>query len=576
MSGNHQSNHCREPQALRCSLAELKKLRGAVWVLFWEVTNLGARIFDTEDLSIIRGGSTMADVFARSAASELCPDGVVVVYAAASQVLAASSSKKAVESFGRALQERFKRDPWRGTSGWAVGKLDNVSSPKAAWLQARLITQIHLDSRQRLEIDHGRPCAQGGPGDVAGRVDPLDRIHGVAPASVSPVLTTRAANKAKKLPLSIANTFRFRFGQRHRYGLVARLDEALDKDAIPELQHLPRTLEQWEEVAKTYPKGHQGGKRDQTFAGLVEGGSMPSYMAVIEADGVSFSDWRGQHTTLEAIARASHAMALAIERALAAAIDRELVKMRAELGKLGTALLAQLLVCAGDEWVLVTRGERAFQVMESYAAAWTKAATEAENACFDRPPPKRLADRPWRMAAVVVNHKTPIRHVREAVKELLSNLKSAEDTLGTQGFRMDWAVLKSHDVPPEGVLAHREATFKGHTRRLCGSYSKTNVPEKVREGTITRADKLGELLGIARRLRAGGFPARQLKRRALADVRGLAAPPWSQDALKLLGGGISDVLDRSGELASAWPDLAEMMEVVSCEINHKLPGGESR
>ncbi len=115
---------------------------------------------------------------------------------------------------------------------------------------------MHLDSRCRLEIDHGGACSPGGAKDGPGRVDPLDRMHGVVVLQgVEPVHSVRVRGGQageRKLPLSIANTFRFRFGQRHRYGLIARLDDRHDDDAILEIPR-PRSLENWEQVAQKYP-----------------------------------------------------------------------------------------------------------------------------------------------------------------------------------------------------------------------------------------------------------------------------------------------------------------------------------
>ncbi|RME26837.1 MAG: hypothetical protein D6798_05870 [Deltaproteobacteria bacterium] len=503
-------------------------------LLLWEATDLYDYILETQSLSVVRGASVLLDLFCehvdevlRDAAID--EDHYALVQASASKVVLVVRDEQVAAVAGPALHARFQQPPFRGASAWVSAPLD--ATPVATQIAA-LSARIVLQRMRQLDVDTGGYPTPLDPG-VAG-VDPIDGVR-LVPRD-APATRTLTADDDEGLRLSDHTRPLFRVGQQHRFGLAEALYTRWCQRQGDEYHGSTWTLSQWASLAEEQPirstdRPFPDGTRFlQDFQTLGQASRLPGYIAVIEADGNSFSRWMAQFSGVADIARAAAVLERAIHDALVTALDPELAAMHAAITAGGQAVQqAQLIVSAGDEFVVVLRGDRGLPAALDFLSAWPDAARRAADdfgLVCDRP----LHTHGFGLGLVISHATTPIRHLRRAAHELLEEAKErARQTPPADGqasSALDFALLKSHDVPPDGVVKERE-----HWLSSPGS------DRKIHRGPRPPAE-LSALVDLARHLLDQGFPQRQLERRAAwlsgPWLEGNAAwkdrPRWSDDA----------------------------------------------
>jgi hypothetical protein len=276
------------------------------------------------------------------------------------------------------------------------------------------------------------------------------------------------------------------------------------------------------------------------------------YMAVLELDGNAFGEWRRRLPGPLHGALASVLLEVVLRRTLVEALKPELAAMGDALRNAALAprekfrQAVQLLAFAGDEATLCVPGHRGFRVaLDVLRGFGAKAAEWAARPLFGG---LDLSGLTLRAGLVIANHKTPIQHLKQAAHHLLEGPARRESQAGDhRQAALDWAVLKSHDVPPQGIVAAREAALGGATTR----------PHALRQ--------FRRLHDLAHGLLREGFPRRQLKRRALAAARHREPPELSADARDVLGRVNDGDWLRNDAPPGVWVDLDEMLEVVAVE-----------
>lgn len=583
------------------SWSQVAKEPGQWCLLRWRVTGIGRFVFDTENLSVIRGASTMLDVFARhieavleALGTGLTREDYTIVYAAASQadVLIRGDQSRATAA-GERLCARLAAAPWHAPSAFAVCVMDDSIVKDARPAHQRLDLRIDLERMHRLEL------ALGTTTGTKRQVDPLDRVRAVD-VGIEGLVNTQA-DASGSLQLSSINASRFRFGQQWRFGLAEELVEilALEDPEIP--YATPQgyaTLDDWEKLANAYAAPDKrpwpnGQLFCQDFEALGTASRLPNYMAVIEGDGNEFSRYRNQFKTLPEIAAASVLLEMTVCRVLADALHPDLAAMArnaqptlgmggAQASRKGdrkSVQTAQLLYNAGDEFVLCVPGHRALDVARKFLSRWRLRAEQLQS--FERfraallAANSQLSEQTFGIGVVVAHANAPIRHLREASGELRHSAKqyAKRRPADAREHAVDWAVLKSHDVHPEGIVKYRRRALRANL------------------GSLTRRPQLWsdfeQLHDLARALVAADFPTRQLNDIAgrfacLADNASVGAavcswparPNFSPDsvaAARRLSDGISDVdalwkvLGTEDGAAPGWIDVCEMIDVVRCE-----------
>lgn len=573
------------------------------WALKWEATDLYPNIFDTSSLSVVRGGSMMYDLVGRSMRSLLgdlgaAPNTFRIVYAAASEALVlVQGDGDRVRKLGRGLVEALAKRPWWRPSAVAVCRASEVVGQGGSLKREGLDGLARQVLASRLAQFDLAVLASAEAETDWREVDAFDGVRPVSAAHDDCLVYTAAAagrfeadrpSERKEYHHPI-HAMRFRLGQRGRFGLLNgamnrwRTDRwRTDSGQSPKPSPCASwSLKAWaknlDNARTSNPWGSEGQAFRQDFASVAAASEMSGYMAVIDADVAGLGAWRRELTSAKSLALASLAIEEALERALARALAPELELMDA-WSKAGWSegapkwpQVAQLLTLAGDEWVMMLPAHRAASFLKAFTSAWpwacgdlkdkAKAAADDQlGELFDS-----LGNKRWRFGVVVAHHATPIQHLRDAAHDLQENARHAPEG----EHAVDWAVLKSHDVPPDGILAQRARMCApaGH-EDPSGSKDATARPQTVAQFHATAHAALA--LGDA------GLPQRQLKRcvgGALKAVRGgkareAAASLDSRDARDALEEAAADPAVRKWlELADSdprwWVDLNELMEVVS-------------
>lgn len=562
------------------------------WLLRWECTDLALRMFDTQNLSVVRGSSMMWDIVGRFADELLKPNGgngslanqslqeCAIAWGSASQLVALlRGPAEAVDCIGAKLHAQLAGTVWRAPSAWARAELSSGADPvkelsalKQAIFLERLAHQALDPGTVDLAISDARHASQHGrdTDEERAKADALDHTRAVDRDLRGLVRTTAApelGGQNDKAQLSVANANRFRFGQQWRFGLVEELRSLWllqqDREGEAPPREYQQSLSRWENLATNYVKDEDrpwpppSGPREQveriqqSFAEVAQRSRMRDYLAVIEADGARFGEWLSRLGFAQR-AIASEMLEMAIVRTLASITSHELASLDDLLHGRPQApegQPVQLLYCAGDEFLVVMPGHRGLQVAQDFHRAWTEAVKEviehfeSLSLGIEIPP---LSELHFAIGVVIAHHNVPIKHLRSAAVELEGNAKKTE-----HGAGIDVAVLKTHGVSPHGVIAAREKTHGSATTRPWSLASYNHV------------------LRCTRALHRVRFPTRQLRRIARRALRGEAEvlrklSRDAKDARDRLPGAIRRALFEEAN-GALWADCAELMDVVRWE-----------
>ncbi len=394
----------------------------------------------------------------------------------------------------------------------------------------------------------------------------MDRTRAIDAAPRGRIRTRGNAGKPVSVNLSLVNAQRFRFGQRWRFGLI---EELLELHRGPESGvTAPDSLQQWAGLAEpdTRSPWPASNRFEQDFHAIGRSSRPRGYMAVIDADGNAFGEYREQYDTLEGLAAVSLLIEMTLRRALMTATATELRELDRRVGRATHDRREdqhlQLLKLAGDEWLLLAPAHRGFQIVTAFADAWKKHAEALENDPYftaHLPVERvRLSELTFGIGLAIAHATAPISHLSSVAAELLASAKACSRS----EFAVDWAILKSHDVQPSDVLAGRSGTSGPRISR--------------------RPQTLGALqttLNAVRALHRCRFPRRSLKQFAYRHIEAarhgqvtdpiqrLDLSPEAQRALAGCGAdpGPFEVLCARGSTETGWVDAAEMMDIVSRE-----------
>lgn len=585
---------------------------GGWQLLHWRAHGLQDYVFDTQDLSVIRGASMMLDLVGLhfedvlKKAGAPTGDNCLIVFASAGQAEVLLRAPHEAAQVGEKICEYLAAPDIGVPSSFVARPLAPDDCQDSTKLRASMDVELRLVRMSKLELDPGTVGTGTKPAQIpfidGAGVDPIDRTRAVD-WELGRVYR-RAAPDGRTMYVSRANANRFRLGQQWRFGLAEQLVAISTPENAKLRDNYKTELDPWLNLARTYVKPSvrpwpRSMIFQQDFSAIGQRSGLSGYMGVVHGDGNSFSEYRRQFKTLDQVATASVLMDAALSRTLAAALDRllrEMVRASKEIDDADgewspsddrVVQIAQLLYQAGDEFLVCIPADSAFQVASAFLHAWPETVTKLETdpafAVLTAGDEKRLSSFTFSLAVVVAHADSPFRHLLEAAGELLRSAKDYAKALrvarGKSVAVIDWEILKSHDLHADGILGHRART------RYVGSQPLTRRP--------LTASEFGAHLALARDLDVADFPMRPLKefagRFALVDMKELpeVAPEELSDdassaARRLKGRGYLPDAEsihpsrRAEELlrflnssveqpAPGWVDIAEMMDVVRAE-----------
>ncbi len=393
------------------------------WLLKWEVTNFADHIYHTDQLSIIRGGSELAEQAAEEIAALARRRGATPVYVAASQALFEVNGKTRAEigALARELEECSVASALQLTSaaGFAPAPGQGDEDLKhAIWKCERAI------ELRRARLLNVHPGAGRVPQGQEADLDDFDHVR-LADAEVRP------SPSDEPQPVSGFSKTRYERGrQRQR-----RLAELLRR-------HTPGLASAVRDI--------HGKPAD--FQSLAACGALGNLIGLVQADGMGFTKIRQSMRSVDELRTFSKRLKAFLEGVVASAIAPDLDDWVAEKFD---ALPIHILLSAGDEFVLVCRAERALAI----AAAIHDA---AQNHPVTLPDGKETP-LSFSVGVVVAHNATPIRILKRAAGELEHSAKGfarrREKDAGKPIGATAFAVFKGVAVSDRGVEALREDLF---------------------------------------------------------------------------------------------------------------------
>lgn len=396
------------------------------WLVKWAVTHFSDLIYDTQQISVIRGGSEAA----AAAAGEVADlarkyPGVEVIYAAASQALfhLRASQEEHARDLARALEEHTLR----GDAPLAVPSV-------AAWTPAPgpgagagpLREAIRVCERQ---IEVGRTQRLGvhvGKATAADALDQFDQCR-LAGAHTIP-------REGQSLPLSDWNWQRYQYGRRG-HALLSRLDR------------------RWKEGYEAL--GEEGRELSSDLHGLAQAGSSQNLIGLIYADGIGFTSVRERARNLPSLKALSEQMDAFMKAVLREALSEDLDAL---LKKKVRVMPVHRLLAAGDEFVLVCRSDRALPIALAIHQAAERHSKDLDlrDLLEGEPPIDRLT---FAVGTVVAHVTTPIRLLRRLAHELEGSAK-AKAKAKAHGrpypSYTDFAVLRGLGITESSLRSLRE------------------------------------------------------------------------------------------------------------------------
>ena len=473
-----------------------------------EAVNLDAFVYDTNDISTIRGGShVLRHAIERELAQRLKAKGFTPIATAASLGLFSFEAEEDVD----AVRRRVVAD--------VLGQLDALTDHHATFQAAvvpdsgdfrqvtqQLRTQIR---RQQWRTPTVRP-PEFEPTEQEGYLDGWR--PGVVPYRVDP--DVRGAK------ISRATAFRREQGRRIKHGLFQEVGEGLVEDDQAWL------------AAKDLSR----------LASLPEKGILHGKIAYLHIDGNGFGAIRHETCqTPELRAAFDHTIQERVRNAFLKALlaqarhDPDFLAQDAE-GR--TALRMEVLLWGGDEMTLVVPAWKGLEVLERFYR-------QAQGVSFQGIPLT------YRAALIFAHHNAPILLLNRLADALLARTKKDIQPLREKNAA-HYLVLESFDMLGSSL-----------DRFIAGYYDETHHPVypklllpaselpalKKHLHTVVRYASKGRVLDVIRRLRAGGdVDAADLASFMLATVDP-AHQARVQDAIDRI---IGDVPERWYLIADLW------------------------
>ncbi len=452
-----------------------------VYLLKWEATNSYNYIFETDDLSCIRGGSQLLQNFSKDI------DNIVniykksltiqLVYYGGDQFLALVKGIKAdAEKFGKGIVDEFMDNKYFGTSGYGIIDL------KELWDDGHkeMLYAIHQCEEQIFRKRLSNLDVYPGSVNSLLGLDELDRLR----------LATKEGPKVfrdgieKKPYISEGTYVKFEQGKDDRWGLIENIyNKAL------KLGTVRQTLQKIEPLNQDLSSLAEAGKKNK------------GYIAFLSVDGNEFTKIREGLETLAELCEFSKFIKEVQVKYIAKAIEEELKMLEESLKTTKTtkkiAQLAQLLFMAGDEFYLIVRGERGVEVARSLMDNFSKMCRIELDKYAKIKRRKELEKLSISIGLVFSHANTPIRLIREAASELRGNAKGKAKEKGfPYKSAVDFMVFESHPTTPDGIERYRKDVLEINGNRF---YYKPYA-----------RDEFNELIDIIKRCKEMNFPRTQL------------------------------------------------------------------
>lgn len=455
-----------------------------LWLLKWEATNIYRYIFDTDDISCIRGGSQLLENFTEEIRRLVARLGasapkVTPVYNAASQFLAlAEGNREDVAGFGDQIVRRFASDDYCGTSGY--GLVNPARIRGGSHTDHLLLQAIHQCEEQIVRKRLSSLDVYPGGTTAGTALDEVDRLH----LADGPTKSSFYRDGIEThLMVSQPTKVKVECGKSDRWGLI--------EDILPLVFRTPEDV-------------HEPFYQDLSYL-AADAAIKKGYVAFLAVDGNAFTASREQLTTLKALGEFSTFISNIQLKALAEAVRPDLKKFAATPpgAEKRAAQPIQLLFRAGDEFDLVVRGERGVDVAISLMDGFEKTVKDElreGSYPFLKGNPD-LACLSFSVGLVFAHASTPVKLLREAAHELLGSAKSKAKSVGEQGvypFMVDFMTFESHPTTSDGIEGYRKKVL-----RIPGS-------ERFLHARPYTRDEFRDLLRVIRLCRAARFPTTQL------------------------------------------------------------------
>lgn len=452
-----------------------------IYLLKWEATNIYNYIFETDDLSCIRGGSRLLQEFSediddivKSYKNSLT---IQPVYYGGDQFLALIKGKvEDVKNFGERIVAEFMGNKYFGTSGYGIINLKELwddGHKEMLYAIHQCEGQIFRKRLSNLDVY---------PGSVNGSygLDELDRLR----------LATKKGPKVfrdgvdKELNISEGTYVKFEQGKDDRWGLIENIyNKAL------ELGIVTQTLEKIEPL-------------NQDLSSLADTGEKnKGYIAFLAVDGNEFTKIREGLKTLAELCEFSKFIKEVQVKYIAKAIEEELKMLEESLKTTKTtkriAQPAQLLFMAGDEFDLIVRGERGIEVARSLMDNFSEMCRIELDKYAKIKRRKELEKLSISIGLVFSHANTPIKLIRESAHELMENAKGkAKENVFPYKSAVDFMVFESHPTTSDGIDRYRKEVLEFNGNRF---YFRPYVK-----------DEFNGLISIIKQCKGMNFPKTQL------------------------------------------------------------------
>lgn len=445
-----------------------------LWLFKWEATNIDHYIFETDDLSCIRGGSQLLQEFRKDIENIINDNKTLLiqpVYNAASQFLALiKGDKENVDNFGNKIVSEFKGNKYFGTS--AIG----IVNLKKLWDNGdkELLDAIHQCEEQILRQRLTNLDVYPGSDNSSTKLDDVDKLR--LAEKDSPAVYRDGIIKALKV--SSGTYVKFNEGKDNRWTLIKKVYKTgFNLKLVAE--KIPQTMEPF-------------------YQDLSSLAGKAGYIAFLAVDGNGFTELREGLKTLAELCEFSKFIEEVQIECVARAVVIELKKLENSLKtKERIAQPVQLLFMAGDEFDLIVRGERGIEVARSLMNNFTEICKDGLKKYGRLKDKKELEKLSISIGLVFSHANTPIRLIREAARELRGNAKGKAKEKGfPYKSAVDFMVFESHPTTPDSIERYRKDVLEINGNRF---YYKPYA-----------RDEFNELIDIIKQCKEMNFPRTQL------------------------------------------------------------------
>ncbi|MBI5206201.1 MAG: hypothetical protein HY934_00240 [Candidatus Firestonebacteria bacterium] len=399
-----------------------------LWLFKWEATNIYDYIFETDDLSCIRGGSQILDEFRDNIIIITnAYKSIKIIYNAASQFLAlVQGNQNFSEKFGMEIKTDFMNN-FFGTSEFGYYPLAQLKNIKA---DNKLVYAIHQCEEEifrkrltNLNIYPGNHIS-GNP-----KIDNIDNLR------LADSKTEKVFREGMEIEVEVSKNTKVKFdkGKDARFGLVGKIYKSYKgRDISSEQSPFYQDLTSLSKL-NDFKKG---------------------YIALISGDGNGFTEIREKIKTLKELKQFSEFIEKTLTNSIGASIDKELSEIEKGLEERKRATLpvlpVQVIYLAGDEFILIVKGSRGIEVADNIMKNFEKKCAASEIDKF-----KKIS---LSLGLVLSHCNTPIKLLVEAAKELENIAKSQSKTKKINQdypFVIDFMTFESHPTTSDGIENYR-------------------------------------------------------------------------------------------------------------------------